>query len=75
MTTPLNTPAHGGGLPQSPDPVPRVPNPGSGEAVAIGCKCAILDNCHGKRAPYPPDGWWITAGCPVHAPNPEAGAA
>lgn len=44
----------------------NVPNPGSDEARNRGCICAVLDNNHGKRAPYPPDGWWITAGCPVH---------
>ena len=42
------------------------PNPGSDEARKHGCTCAILDNNHGKFAPWPPDGWWITAGCPVH---------
>jgi hypothetical protein len=44
------------------------PNPGSDEALALGCECAIMDNNHGKYPPYPPDGWWITMGCPVHAP-------
>jgi len=44
------------------------PNPGSDEAVGLGCTCAVLDNNHGKYAPYFPDGWWITGGCPVHAP-------
>ncbi len=42
-------------------------NPGSDEARKRGCICAVLDNNHGKFAPYPPDGWWITDGCPVHA--------
>jgi hypothetical protein len=44
------------------------PNPGSDEARKLGCSCAVLDNNHGKWAPYPPDGWWITEGCKVHAP-------
>lgn len=48
---------------------PGTPNPGSDEAREAGCICAILDNNHGTRPPYPPDGWWITAGCPVHAPG------
>lgn len=42
------------------------PNPGSDEAIELGCICAVLDNNHGKYAPYQPDGWWITAGCPLH---------
>ena len=43
------------------------PTPGSVEARKLGCTCAVLDNNHGRFPPYPPDGWWITAGCPVHA--------
>jgi hypothetical protein len=45
---------------------PPVPNPGSTAAYALGCTCAELDNNHGKHPPRPPDGWWITVGCPVH---------
>ena len=44
------------------------PNPGSREARDQGCTCAVLDNNHGKYPPWEPGGWWITAGCPVHAP-------
>ncbi len=51
---------------------PKPPNPGSDAAVALGCTCARMDNNHGRFAPWPPDGWWITAGCPVHDPKPEA---
>ena len=43
------------------------PNPGSKEAQDAGCICAVLDNNHGKFPPWPPDGWYITEGCPVHA--------
>lgn len=50
----------------------ETPNPGSGEALAQGCLCAVLDNNHGRFAPFPGDGWWITYGCPVHFP-PEGG--
>lgn len=42
------------------------PNPGSDEARAAGCKCPVMDNNHGKYAPYPPDGWWMVGDCPVH---------
>lgn len=51
------------------------PNPGSMEAVSLGCTCAVLDNNHGKWPPfpatetYPGGGWWITGGCPIHAPG------
>ena len=45
----------------------RPPNPGSRDAIDRGCTCAVLDNNHGLYAPWPPDGWWITAGCPLHS--------
>ena len=40
--------------------------PGSDTALAAGCICAVMDNNHGMWSPWPPDGWWITEGCPVH---------
>jgi hypothetical protein len=53
-------------------------NPGSDAARKLGCRCATMDNNHGKYPPYPanpergtPDGWWITEGCPMHAPVPK----
>jgi hypothetical protein len=45
----------------------EVPNPGSDAAIKKGCVCAVMDNNHGKRAPYPPDGWWVSGRCPIHA--------
>lgn len=47
------------------------PNPGSNEALDAGCICPVMDNNHGKYAPYPPDGWWIDPECPVHGQNPD----
>jgi hypothetical protein len=44
-----------------------VPNPGSDEARAAGCSCAVMDNNRGKWKPWTGH-WWITEGCPVHAP-------
>lgn len=44
-----------------------IPNPGSDEALKQGCKCAVLDNCHGRGAFDFPDGqFWITEDCPLH---------
>jgi hypothetical protein len=41
------------------------PNPGSDAALDLGCTCPVLDNGHGRGAgPF-----WITGGCPVHAPD------
>lgn len=50
---------------------PDRPKPGSDAAIADGCKCAVMDNNHGKWPPYPanetePEGWFITQGCPIH---------
>jgi len=46
----------------------QVPNPGSDKAIKKGCKCAVLDNCHGKGFPY--DGtypcFWVASDCPLH---------
>lgn len=44
-------------------------NPGSDEAIKAGCICAVIDNNYGRRAPYPPDHWLLTVGCPVHLPD------
>ena len=66
-----------------PDPeIPKtpVPNPGSDEAAALGCRCPVLDNGHGR---YPYRGydevtgealWVIMADCPLHAAGPGAGS-
>lgn len=43
-------------------------NPGSEEAIKLGCTCPILDNCHGKgRYCNGEDfGWWISGDCEIH---------
>lgn len=49
------------------------PNPGSDEAMDLGCTCAVLDNCHGRGFPWGPDGkteFWVTVTCPLHG-SPE----
>ena len=44
---------------------PYVPNPGSNEAIELGCICPVLDNNHGRGSgPF-----WYTEGCPVHCPQ------
>jgi hypothetical protein len=50
-------------------PARQKPNPGSDEALSMGCICPVLDNGHGRMPPYPPSGWWVTEGCPLHAPT------
>lgn len=45
----------------------HVPNPGSQAALDLGCTCAVLDNR--ERPQDGSAGFWITQGCPVHAPS------
>lgn len=56
----------------------KIPNPGSPEAVNMGCQCARMDNAHGR-------GWMggvkdtktgetifvNTCSCPLHGVNDE----
>jgi len=43
------------------------PYPGSVAALTAGCLCPIIDNNHGRFAPYAePDGWIIREDCPLH---------
>jgi hypothetical protein len=44
----------------------NVPNPGSDEAIEMGCTCPVLDNGHGKGSMYGEGLFWMTKGCPVH---------
>lgn len=42
------------------------PNPGSDEAVANGCICAVGDNGRGNEALGKARGFYITGGCLLH---------
>ncbi len=56
------------------DTTNAVPNPGSQAAINRGCTCAVLDNHHGEGVPLGGGrgvSFWMTAGCPVHAPGPS----
>lgn len=46
------------------------PNPGSKEAIAQSCTCAVMDNHYGKGFGKPPM-FWISDDCPLHAPKKE----
>lgn len=55
--------------------MPDKPNPGSKNAVALGCTCPVMDNHHGRGVPWPRDdgkdptehpSFYVTEGCPVH---------
>ena len=43
-------------------------NPGSPEAIAAGCRCPVIDNCHGRGARCDGSEFFINGDCPVHAP-------
>ena len=43
------------------------PNPGSDEAIDLGCNCPVLDNGHGRGIVLNGERrWWITGSCPLH---------
>ena len=47
------------------EPAGNKPNPGSDEAMAMGCTCPVLDNNHGRHVPWP-GGYWVNEDCPIH---------
>lgn len=48
------------------------PNPGSPEAVKLGCKCPVLDNANGRGVPLRNGkggtitSFWINGECQLH---------
>ena len=48
------------------------PNPGSDEAIAIGCKCPVMDNGRGRGYMCVAGLFVYSAACPVHG-GKEAG--
>jgi hypothetical protein len=52
------------------------PNPGSNEAIALGCTCPVMDNGHGQGFPWPGTegpSFWVNADCPVHGGRSDEG--
>lgn len=45
-----------------------VPNPGSPEAIAKGCKCPVIDNGHGRGWLGQPNVFVYSGACPFHCP-------
>lgn len=45
------------------------PNPGSDEAVALGCLCPRMDNAYGKGYMCIPGKFWINESCLLHGPT------
>jgi hypothetical protein len=52
-----------------------IPNPGSNEALLLGCQCPVLDNGHGRgylggvKAKDGSTVFVYNYGCPVHFPR------
>ncbi len=54
-------------------PTSNIPNPGSKEAIDLGCICPRMDNSSGSGA-FIMDGelqFWYTLGCPIHTADIE----
>ena len=49
--------------------MPEKLNPGSDEAIEMGCTCPVLDNSHGWGSMYGEGTFWISIGCPIHGGN------
>ncbi len=47
-----------------------IPNPGTDEALYMGCTCPVLDNHHGAGALVNGENmYWIAQDCPIHNHN------
>ena len=51
----------------------RIPNPGTQDAIAQGCKCPVLDNNRGRGYVGMATFFIYSAECPIHLhPEPES---
>lgn len=50
-----------------------LPNPGTKEALDLGCTCPVIDNHYGHGVPtlHGEPSFWYTEGCPVHSEGEE----
>lgn len=46
--------------------MPDVPDPGTTEALDLGCQCPVMDNGHGKGYMGQAGVFIFVVGCPVH---------
>lgn len=44
----------------------KIPNPGSDEAIDLGCSCPIMDNSYGEGYMGMEDVFVYNAGCSLH---------
>ena len=50
-----------------------IPNPGSDEALALNCLCAVMDNGHGRGYMGQPNVFVINTDCKLHNPTKAKG--
>ncbi len=43
-----------------------IPNPGSKQAIKVGCNCPTMDNANGEGIGALGDEFWITGDCLLH---------
>lgn len=55
------------------EPIKKRPNPGSPEAVKLGCKCPVLDNGHGNGYMGMKGVFVMVGNCPIHG-KPKSNA-
>mgnify|MGYP001581090404 CR=1 FL=1 len=54
------------------EPAEKVPNPGSDEALRLGCTCAVLDNNYGRGFPWGGGpSFLVNTECPLHRGHHE----
>jgi hypothetical protein len=46
--------------------ISKTPNPGSDEALDLGCLCPVMDNNHGQGSDWGYNKFWISESCPLH---------
>ena len=52
---------------------PTKPNPGSEEAIKLGCCCARIDNHYSQGVPLNGERvFWINGDCPLHGQKEES---
>ena len=45
----------------------KIPNPGTQEAIDMGCTCPVIDNHYGRGVPAENGvAFWYVEDCPIH---------
>lgn len=49
-----------------PKKIKTIPNPGSDDAIDLGCTCPVMDNGHGKGSYWGPNTFIYSGSCKLH---------